>query len=280
MQRLLYAMGLCLVAGLCSAQSSPPKPPDPPAGATFTLPSKVLGETRRINVYTPPGYNEHAAARFPVLYMPDGGMEEDFPHVTGTVQSLVTEGAIRPFLVVGIENTERRRDLTGPTEVAKDRKIAPHVGGSAAFRKFIREELMPEIRSRYRTTDETGIVGESLAGLFVVETFFLEPDLFDTYIAIDPSVWWNDEFLVRHASERLKARPTLHKTLYLTAADEPDIVRGTQQIAKTLQTDAPKGLAWFYQPMPDQHHNTIFRASEAKAYRTVFTVEAKPKTTP
>ena len=185
---------------------------------------------------------------------------------------------MRPFLVVGIENTERRRDLTGPTEVAENRKIAPRVGGSAAFRKFIREELMPEIRARYRTTDETAIVGESLAGLFVVETFFLEPDLFDTYIAIDPSVWWNDEYLVRHASERLKAQPTLHKTLYLTAADEKDIVRGTERIADILRTDAPKGLTWSYQPMPNEHHNTIFRASEAKAYRTVF--PARPAGTP
>jgi len=266
MKTLFCALVLCLSAGLCSADSS------------FLLQSKVLGELRRINVYMPPGYSDCANTRFPVLYMPDGGMEEDFPHVTSTVQSLVTEGAMRPFLVVGIENTERRRDLTGPTEVAENRKIAPRVGGSAAFRKFIREELMPEIRARYRTTDETAIVGESLAGLFVVETFFLEPDLFDTYIAIDPSVWWNDEYLVRHASERLKAQPTLHKTLYLTAADEKDIVRGTERIADILRTDAPKGLTWSYQPMPNEHHNTIFRASEAKAYRTVF--PARPAGTP
>jgi hypothetical protein len=70
-------------------------------------------------------------------------MAEDFPHVTATVQSLITAGAMRPFIVVGIENPERRRDMTGPTEVAEDRKIAPRVGGSAAFRTFIRDELMP-----------------------------------------------------------------------------------------------------------------------------------------
>jgi len=267
MKRWSLALVLCLYA-------------TPGIADSFTLPSKVLGETRRINVYTPPGYAEHADARFPVLYMPDGGMEEDFPHVTGTVQSLVSSGAMRPFLVVGIENTERRRDLTGPTEVATDRKIAPHVGGSEAFRKFLRAELMPEIRTRYRTTGETAIVGESLAGLFIVETFLLEPDLFDTYIAIDPSLWWNAEFLVRHASERLKAHPTLQKTLYLTTADEKDIVRGTQLLADTLRKDAPAGLTWFYEPMPEEHHNTIYRAAEAKAYRTVFPVAPKAKSTP
>ena len=69
------------------------------------------------------------------------------------------------------------------------------MGGSQAYRTFIRTELMPEVARRYRTTSESAIVGESLAGLFVVETLALEPDLFDTYIAIDPSLWWNDGML-------------------------------------------------------------------------------------
>ncbi len=113
--------------------------------------------------------------------MPDGGMAEDFLHVAGLVQVSVGNGTMRPFLLVGIENTERRRDMTGSTENEEDKKIAPRVGGSAAFRRFLREELMPQVKERYRTTEETAIVGESLAGLFVVETFLLEPDLFDIY---------------------------------------------------------------------------------------------------
>ena len=154
---------------------------------TFTVQSAALGETRRINVFTPPGYAEKNDARFPVLYMPDGGMAEDFPHVTDTVLAGITWETMRPMIVVGIENTERRRDSTGPTSVAKDREIAPRVGGSAAFRTFIRDELMPQIRLQYRTTDETAIIGESLAGLFVLETFFAEPDLFGAYISISPT---------------------------------------------------------------------------------------------
>src|SRR3712207_4681744 len=122
-------------------------------------------------------------SRLPVLYMPDGGIAEDFLHVAGLLQVSVGNGTMRPFLLVGIENTERRRDMTGPTDNEDDKKIAPRVGGSKAFRKFIRDELMPQVRSRYRTTEETAVVGESLAGLFVIETFLVEPDLFDTYIA-------------------------------------------------------------------------------------------------
>ena len=94
-------------------------------GQTFTIPSRVLGETRRINVYVPPAYRDSATLRLPVLYMPDGGMEEDFLHVAGLVQVLVGNGTMRPFILVGIENTARRRELTGPTTSAEDKKMRP-----------------------------------------------------------------------------------------------------------------------------------------------------------
>ena len=172
-------------------------------GETFTIESKVLGEKRRINVYVPPAYSEMSGARFPVLYMPDGGVAEDFVHIAGLVQVCVGNGTMRPFILVGIENTQRRRDLTGPTVNADDKKIARKVGGAQEFRAFFRKELMLHVKARYRTTKESAIVGESLAGLFVVETFFLDPELFDTYIAIDPSLWWNNQKLVNDATKSL-----------------------------------------------------------------------------
>nr|WP_240731432.1 alpha/beta hydrolase-fold protein [Hymenobacter radiodurans] len=94
-------------------------------GQTFTLASSILGETRHINVYLPPGYADSATLRLPVLYMPDGGMAEDFLHVAGLVQVSTGNSTMRPFIVVGIQNTERRRDMTGPTTNVEDRKIAP-----------------------------------------------------------------------------------------------------------------------------------------------------------
>jgi predicted alpha/beta superfamily hydrolase len=243
-------------------------------GETFTLDSKVLGETRRINVYRPPGSGASSDAPLPVLYMPDGGLAEDFLHVAGLVQVSAGNGTMRPFLLVGIENTERRRDLSGPTDNAEDRKMAPRVGGSEAFRRFLRTELMPQVRARYRTTEETAIVGESLAGLFVVETFFLEPELFDTYIAIDPSLWWNDRQLVNGAAARLRARPTLRKTLYLTNSDEPVIAQATRRLAEVLGKDAPAGVRWLYEPLPAEHHSTIYHPAALAAFRAVFKPEA------
>src|SRR5437763_8788278 len=217
----------CLGVGQAAAAASAPASASPsvsastPAplaiGDTWTIASSHLGETRRINVYRPPGIP--AGQALPVMVMPDGGLQEDFLHVAGLLQVGAGNGTVRPFLLVGIENTERRRDLTGPTDSARDRAIAPRVGGSQAFRDFIRTELLPEVRKRYPVTAETAIVGESLAGLFVIETLALEPDLFDTWIAIDPSLWWNDGRLARRlANDPLPLKG--HKTLVIALSSD------------------------------------------------------------
>lgn len=239
-------------------------------GETFTIESKTLGEARHINVYLPSCYGQSPDTRLPVLYMPDGGIGEDFLHVAGLVQVSVGNGTMRPFLLVGIENTQRRRDLTGPTESAEDRKIAPKVGGSAAFRSFLRTELMPAVKARYRTTAETAIVGESLAGLFVVETFLVEPELFDTSIAFDPSLWWNSEELVKSAGDRLHASATRPRTLYLASSSEKELSRLTQQLADVLRKDAPPTLTWHHDPMPDETHATIYHPAALAAFRRLF----------
>ena len=161
--------------------------------------------------------------------------------------------------------------MTGPTENAKDKTIAPHVGGSAAFRKFIRDELMPEVKRRYRVTDENAIVGESLAGLFVVETFFYEPDLFDIYIAIDPSLWWNDHKLVDGTAASLYARPRLAKSLFLASSSEfIGDVDQTKVLADILKADAPAGVRWHYEPMPEEKHGTIYHPAALKAFRMML----------
>jgi uncharacterized protein len=239
-------------------------------GETLTIDSKILREKRRINVYLPSGYKDSPAERFPVLYMPDGGLAEDFLHVAGLVQVSVGNGTMRPFVLVGIENTERRRDMTGPTENEADKKIAPRVGGSENFRKFIRDELMPQIKTRYRTSDETAIVGESLAGLFVIETFLLEPNLFDTYIAFDPSLWWNDQKLLSGAEKRLAARPELKKTLFFASSDEKGIIETAVRLSDILTKRTPAGLRWHYEKMPDEQHSTIYHPAALKAFRALF----------
>jgi predicted alpha/beta superfamily hydrolase len=274
---VLLAIFLCvLIFPILSVQASDVKQATPLViGETFNIDSKILSETRRINVYMPPGYAESRDARLPVMYMPDGGVAEDFLHVAGLVQVSVGNGTMRPFLLVGIENTQRRRDMTGPTENEDDKKIAPRVGGSGAFRKFIRDELMPQVKARYRTTEETAIVGESLAGLFVMETFLLEPDLFDTYIAFDPSLWWNNQKLVNGASERLAARPKLKKTLYFASSGDSGLEVIAQRLTEVLGKSAPAGISWHYERMPDEKHSTIYHPAALKAFRAVFKPDAR-----
>ncbi|WP_233635898.1 alpha/beta hydrolase [Hymenobacter setariae] len=236
----------------------------------------ALRETRRINVYVPPGYADSVASQLPVLYMPDGGIKEDFLHVAGLVQVLTTNGTMRPFLLVGIENTARRRDLTGPTTSADDKKIAPQVGGSAAFRQFIRTELMPVIRQRYHTSAETAIIGESLAGLFVMETLLQEPDLFDTYVAFDPSLWWNNGWLVNQAQTRLQAYKGPAKTLYVASSSDDARIPESRRLAPALRAAAPQQLRWYYESMPAETHATIYHPAALRALRLVFAPSKVP----
>ncbi|TGE28324.1 alpha/beta hydrolase [Hymenobacter metallicola] len=269
-----FLLLLLLFAGTFASSATAQSKAEPLViGQTFTIDSKVLGEKRRINVYLPAGYAETPTLRLPVLYMPDGGLAEDFLHVAGLVQVSVGNNTMRPFIVVGIENTQRRRDLTGPTTNEKDKQIAPKVGESAAFRKFIRQELMPQVQQRYRTTPEKAIVGESLAGLFVVETLLLEPDLFDTYLAFDPSLWWNNEQLVKQAAATVKAYKGPAKTLYMTSSDEPVIAAASARLAKLLQDTPNPALTWHYESMPTETHGTIYHPSALRGFRVVF----KPK---
>lgn len=242
-----------------------------PAHESFTLDSAALAETRRINVYTPPDYAVRNKARYPVLYMPDGGMQEDFPHVAADIDAAIRTGQVRAMIVVGIENTQRRRDMTGPTEVDSDRKIAAQVGGSAAFRAFIANELMPQVRRRYRTDGHTAIVGESLAGLFVLETFFVQPQLFDTYIALSPSLWWNHEALVQGASVRLAAWPRASRTtLYVATTGDDGLEESATALQACLQAHAPRQLAWFVVPWPELHHADIYRRASRAVFRKLF----------
>lgn len=239
-------------------------------GETFTVSSEVLKETRRINVFRPTVYGEHIDGPLPVLYMLDGGINEDFLHIAGLVQISVANGTMRPFLLVGIENTERRRDLTGPTDDPEDLAIAPRVGESAKFRRFLRDELLVEIARRYDVTDERAIVGESLAGLFVVETLMVAPDMFSTYIAVDPSVWWNRNALVKQAAERFPELRDHGVRLFITAGKEASESAIMQGFVAPLRALGDSRLEWHYHPMPEETHATIYHPAALAAFRRLF----------
>jgi len=261
---------LILSGTLLSGCSNSSVPPDPkPKHDTFKIESKIVDETRTITVWTPPEY-ANSESDFPVLYMPDGGINEDFPHIANTLSKLVDNNSIPPILLVGIENTKRRRDLTGPSEVAKDGEIAPLSDGSSNFRTFINDELFAEIDRRYRTTDERGIIGESAAGLFVVETLLLKPDMFDFYIAMDPALYWNDRYLVRTAPEHLAKFNKKAIRFWFAGSSAKDIFPHTQALSNILEKQSPSSLSWKYLDKPDEKHNTIFRSTKEGAVKWIL----------
>ena len=232
---------------------------------TFMVDSRVLGGQRRVNIALPPGYAA-SKQRFPVLYLLDGGtVQEDFPKITDIVAEAVAAGRLAPMIVVGIEGVDRKHDLTHPATFADDLKLLPTSGGSAAYRRFLVDELRPWVKARYRVTGQSGLIGESLAGLFVVETFLREPRAFDAYLAASPSLWWDNQSLSRQASALLSQRGFKGRRLYLSIGDEGTTMQeGVDRVVAALRAAPPKGLVWRYEPMPKERHSSIYDPS-AKA---------------
>ncbi|HUQ07369.1 MAG TPA: alpha/beta hydrolase-fold protein [Kofleriaceae bacterium] len=285
MGRIIATLALVLVVAACgrtcppaaTAVSAPTAPGGSPAviGQTFTLTSKVLGEDRIVNVYLPPGYAESKDS-YPVLYMPDGGMDEDFPHISGHLDVSIKNAVIRPVILVGVKNTERRRDLAPPTAIEEEKKAAPHAGGSDKFRQFLREELKPWVAAHYRVTAESGLIGESLAGLFAIETLVVEPSLFDIYIAADPSLWWNQLAVVKTAEARFATWSESPKQLFVATGDLKDMQEGAAALVKAIAEKQPAGLTVTYVPMPEEQHGTIFPFAALRGIRTVYAAPPAP----
>ena len=239
---------------------------------SYTLPSTVLGQTRRINVYLPPGYAS-GSSRYPVLYLLDGGVQEDFLHIAGIASLAADFRRIREFIVVGIEGIDRYHELTYPTTVEGDRQRLPTSGGSAEFRAFLSTELKPFVERRFRVTDETVLLGESAAGLFVTETLLRQPGLFTGYIAVSPMLWWDGQSLARQADSLLRKPFPPGRRLYLTIADEGGTMReGVDLLVQALRSRAPASLDWTFVPMERETHGTILHPAALSAVRRLFAV--------
>ncbi|MBI3714012.1 MAG: alpha/beta hydrolase [Burkholderiales bacterium] len=272
--RIIFA-GLVLLAMGLQAKASELLVKPLVVGESLEVRSAHMQEQRRINVWLPAEYQQQTTTAFPVVYMLDGGVGEDFLHIAGLMQVSIANGTMRPFILVGIENTVRRRDMTGPSENVLDKRDIPNLGGSAQFRRFIAEELIPEITQRYRTTGERALVGESLAGLFTIETLVEAPDLFQSYVAIDPSLWWNDMRLTQRFAEQLKAQPRLEKHVYIASSSAPGMERAIKPFADILTLQKPEGLKWFYEHYSIENHATIYHPAALKAFRLLFAPETK-----
>jgi predicted alpha/beta superfamily hydrolase len=242
-------------------------------GESHSINSAALGQLRVINVVLPAGYAKDPDKRYPVLYLIDGGVEQDLLHVAGVVQLGALWGRSAEAIVVGIETKDRRRELTGPTADPELLGRYPTAGSSALFRKFIREDVKPLIARNYRTSGQDAVLGESLAGLFIVETYLREPTLFGAYAAIDPSLWWDREALSLSAPGRI-AELQRTRPIYLAQARE----QSETPAAMDRVVGALKGsnVGWCMASRPDLGHATIYQQLTPEAVQFLLPPREAP----
>src|SRR5215813_1798706 len=196
-----------------------------PATGTVTklvLKSTVLGEDRVVLVRTPAGY-ETNKLKYPVLYMTDG--DAHMGHTASTIEFLTQNGRIPDLIVVGVTNTDRTRDLT-PAK-SSDKTPAgelrfPTSGGSDNFLKFFETELIPLIEEQYRVQPYRILAGHSLGGLFAIHAMISKPGLFNSYIAVSPSLQWEHDEALKRAEAYLKNQKEMKPTsLFVSIGNEP-----------------------------------------------------------
>ncbi|MBA4241430.1 MAG: esterase [Sphingobacteriaceae bacterium] len=228
-------------------------------GVIDTIHSKVLNEKRIINVYLPEGYDPKDTIKYPVIYLLDGSKDEDFIHVAGLIQYLSFPwiNQTKPSIVIGIANIDRRRDFTYPTTVAKDKQDFPTTGSSEKFISFIETELQLFVIANYKTTTNKTIIGQSLGGLLVTEILFKKPHLFNNYVIVSPSLWWDNESL-------LKLKPDFSNqsklNVHISVGKEGDVmVRDAKALFQKLQTSIKIKTTFKY--YGDMKHETIYHTA-------------------
>lgn len=261
----------CLAA---SAQSTKPFV----LGITDSLYSTSLAQQRTINIYLPDGYHDDTAKNFPVIYQLDGSANEDFVHTVGNVQFLTMIGYMPPTIVVGIANVNRKHDFTFPainTNKKKqadtflaylEKQLAPVAGGSPQFMTFIEKELQPYINSHYKAGGTATLIGQSLGGLLASEILLKKPHLFDNYIIVSPSLWWDSESMLDAAPTLLKTAYNNKKQIYLCVGTEGKTMEGdAAKLATLLKQYKSKEARIQFTPMPKETHLTILHRAQYNA---------------
>ena len=258
-------------------------------GHMDSLHSAILDETRHIWVHLPEEATGplFSKSTYPVLYLLDGSGH--FHAVTGMLDNLGDNGIVPRMVVVAIHNTDRTRDLT-PTHVDEmygDSSFVRTSGGGDQFLEFMEKELIPYVEERYPVTGYRTFVGHSFGGLTTVYALHSRPELFNNYVAIDPSLWWDDWLLVKQAKEVLESNSLDGRALYLGVANTmeegmdidrvmEDTARSSDHIRSILSfieileksRDAELEFGWKY--YADDDHGSVPLITEYDAFRFLF----------
>jgi predicted alpha/beta superfamily hydrolase len=261
-------------------------------GKVDSIQSSVLNETRKVWIYMPNGLDEKSTNRYPVVYLLDGPAH--FYSVVGLIQqfSQVNGNTVCPeMIVVAIANTDRTRDLT-PTYVKGD---PPYVdsnftktsGGGEKFISFLKKELIPHIDANYPTQPFKMLIGHSFGGLMAMHILANHTDMFNAYISIDPSMWWDNMNYLKQAKEVLQKKQFTHKTLYLgyanTMEEGMDIntvqqdkspmtrhIRAILSVDTLLRSRKDNGLSYASKFYQEDGHTTVPVITEHDALRYIF----------
>ncbi|HQW91813.1 MAG TPA: alpha/beta hydrolase-fold protein [Ferruginibacter sp.] len=252
-------------------------------GVIEELPSTILAEKRILNIYLPEGYHKNDSSKYPVIYLLDGSADEDFIHVAGLVQfnNFSWINRVPKSIVVGIANTDRRRDLTFPSSLAEDKKMSPTSGGSAAFINFIEKELQPFIEKKYKANRTRTIIGQSLGGLLATEILLKKPMLFNKYIIISPSLWWDNGSLLQLSSTLLLESFNQVTGIYigvgkegLTPGPNPRVMEvDANVLAEKISSTKSKTVQVHFDYLPQEDHATIGHQAIFNAFRLLYSDE-------
>lgn len=229
-------------------------------GEIRTIKSKILNEDRVLNIYLPQNFDK--AKYYPVIYLLDGSMNEDFIHVTGLVQFFNQMYAMPETIVVGVANVDRKRDFTFHTDLKDLQKDYPTTGHSDKFINFLEKELKPYIGNQFKTAD-TYLFGQSLGGLLATEILLKKPEMFTHYFIISPSLWWDDESLLKQADHLLTKISDTKKFIYISVGkgEHPVMVKDAEDLYDVLKKSNKKNWTVEYKMMETDNHATILHRS-------------------
>lgn len=279
--RTIIVLTLCLSVSISFSQIRADQTSKPfVLGIVDECSSKVLGEKRILNIYLPEGYRPDDSLRYPVVYLLDGSADEDFIHITGLFQfnSFSWINRVPKSIIVGIANVDRRRDFTFPTSIEADRKKYPSTGHSERFIEFIASELEPFIEKKYKTTTARTIIGESLGGLLATEILIKRPALFNKYIIVSPSLWWDDGSLLNFNPSGLEHSFSTPTDIYigvgkegLTPGEKPRVMEvDANLLAEKLKSVKNEDLHVFFDYLPQEDHGTIMHQAVYNAIKLLY----------
>jgi predicted alpha/beta superfamily hydrolase len=237
----------------------------------LTIKSAVLGEERVVLVRTPVGYETNKVS-YPVLYMTDG--DSHINHTSSSIEFLTENGRMPDLIVVGVTNTDRTRDLTpvkSTTKNAAGELQFPTSGGADNFLKFFETELIPEIEKQYRVQPYRIFAGHSLGGLFAIHALISKPGLFNSYVAVSPSLQWENGAELKRAEDFLKNQKELKVTLFASIGNETGgISECFDSFKELLSKTNIKDFEWQAERFADEDHGSVVLRSHYFGLRKVY----------